>query len=85
VLRATARVPGIAGTTTARQVVAPATTAVPLIVKLDSPHRPPQFVKGTGASSAVLEATLLDATGAVVAIATATAHVIAADATAAAA
>ena len=47
---------GFTEATTPRHLVLPATTAVPLVVKLlDSPHRPPAFVMGAHGSSTVLE------------------------------
>jgi AraC-like DNA-binding protein len=47
---------GFTEATTPRHLVLPATTAVPLVVKLlDSAHRPPAFVMGAHGSSTVLE------------------------------
>jgi len=47
---------GFTEATTPRRIVVPATTSVPLVVKLlDSPHRPPAFVMGANGSSTVLE------------------------------
>jgi AraC-like DNA-binding protein len=47
---------GFTEATTPRRIVVPATTSVPLVVKLlDSPHRPPAFVMGASDSSTVLE------------------------------
>jgi hypothetical protein len=47
---------GFTEATTPRQLVLPATTFVPLVVKLlDSAHRPPAFVMGARGSSLVLE------------------------------
>jgi AraC-like DNA-binding protein len=47
---------GFTEATTPRRIVVPATTSVPLVVKLlDSPHRPPAFVMGASGSSTVLE------------------------------
>ena len=47
---------GFTEATTPRQLVLPATTSVPLVVKLlDSAHRPPAFVMGARGSSLVLE------------------------------
>jgi AraC-like DNA-binding protein len=47
---------GFTEATTPRRLVVPATTSVPLVVRiLDSPHRPPAFVMGAHGSSAVLE------------------------------
>jgi AraC-like DNA-binding protein len=47
---------GFTEATTPRHLVLPATTAVPLVVKLaDSPYRPPAFVMGAHGSSVVLE------------------------------
>ena len=47
---------GFTEATTPRHLVLPATTAVPLVVKLaDSPYRPPAFVMGGHGSSIVLE------------------------------
>ena len=47
---------GFTEATSPRHLVLPATTAVPLVVKLrDSPHRPPAFVMGGHGSSIVLE------------------------------
>jgi AraC-like DNA-binding protein len=47
---------GFTEATTPRQLVLPATTSVPLVVKLaDSPYRPPAFVMGAHGTSVVLE------------------------------
>jgi AraC-like DNA-binding protein len=47
---------GFTEATTPRHLVLPATTAVPLVVKLaESPYRPPAFVLGAHGSSIVLE------------------------------
>jgi AraC-like DNA-binding protein len=47
---------GFTEATAPRHLVLPATTSVPLVVKLlDSPHRPPAFVMGARGSSTVLE------------------------------
>ena len=47
---------GFTEATTPRHLVLPATTSVPLVVKiLDSAHRPPAFVMGARGSSMVLE------------------------------
>jgi AraC-like DNA-binding protein len=47
---------GFTEATTPRQLVLPATTAVPLVVKLaDSPYRPPAFVMGAHGTSMALE------------------------------
>jgi AraC-like DNA-binding protein len=47
---------GFTEATTPRRLVLPATTAVPLVVKLaDSPYRPPAFVMGAHGTSVVLE------------------------------
>jgi AraC-like DNA-binding protein len=47
---------GFTEATTPRHLVLPATTSVPLVVKLlDSAHRPPAFVMGAHGSSLVLE------------------------------
>jgi AraC-like DNA-binding protein len=47
---------GFTQATTPRRLVLPATTSVPLVVKiLDSAHRPPAFVMGAHGSSTVLE------------------------------
>jgi hypothetical protein len=47
---------GFTEATVPRHLVLPATTSVPLVVKLlDSPHRPPAFVMGAHGSSTVLE------------------------------
>jgi AraC-like DNA-binding protein len=47
---------GFTEATTPRRLVLPATTSVPLVVKLvDSPYRPPAFVMGAHGSSTVLE------------------------------
>ena len=47
---------GFTEATTPRHLVLPATTSVPLVVKLaDSAHRPPAFVRGAAASSWVVE------------------------------
>jgi AraC-like DNA-binding protein len=47
---------GFTEATTPRHLVLPATTSVPLVVKLlDSAHRPPAFVMGAHGSSTVLE------------------------------
>jgi AraC-like DNA-binding protein len=47
---------GFTEATTPRRIVVPATTSVPLVVKLlNSPHRPPAFVMGASGSSTVLE------------------------------
>jgi AraC-like DNA-binding protein len=47
---------GYTEATAPRQLVVPATTSVPLVVKLvDSPHRPPAFVMGANDSFTVLE------------------------------
>jgi AraC-like DNA-binding protein len=47
---------GFTEATTPRHLVLPATTSVPLVVKLrDSPHRPPAFVMGAHGSSTALE------------------------------
>jgi hypothetical protein len=47
---------GFTEATTPRHLVLPATTSVPLVVKLlDSPHRPPAFVMGARGASTVLE------------------------------
>jgi AraC-like DNA-binding protein len=47
---------GFTEATTPRRLVIPATTSVPLIVRMaDSPHRPPAFVMGACGSPTVLE------------------------------
>jgi AraC-like DNA-binding protein len=47
---------GFTEATTPRHLVLPATTSVPVVVKLlDSPHRPPAFVMGAHGASTVLE------------------------------
>jgi AraC-like DNA-binding protein len=47
---------GFTEATAPRHLVLPATTSVPLIVKLlDSPHRPPQFVMGAHGAYSVVE------------------------------
>jgi AraC-like DNA-binding protein len=47
---------GFTEATTPRHLIVPATTSVPLVVKLvDSPHRPPAFVMGARDSFTVLE------------------------------
>jgi hypothetical protein len=47
---------GFTEATVPRHLVLPATTSVPLVVKLlDSPHRPPAFVMGAHGSSTVVE------------------------------
>ena len=47
---------GFTEATTPRHLVLPATTSVPLVVKmLDSPHRPPAFVMGACSSPTVVE------------------------------
>jgi hypothetical protein len=47
---------GFTEATTPRHLVLPATTSVPVVVKLlDSPHRPPAFVMGADGASTVLE------------------------------
>jgi AraC-like DNA-binding protein len=47
---------GFTEATTPRRLVLPATTAVPLVVKLaDSPYRPPAFVMGAHGTSVILE------------------------------
>jgi AraC-like DNA-binding protein len=47
---------GFTEATTPRHLILPATTSVPLVVKLvDSPHRPPAFVMGAHDSFTVLE------------------------------
>jgi hypothetical protein len=47
---------GFTESTIPRHLVLPATTSVPLVVKLlDSPHRPPAFVMGAHGSSTVVE------------------------------
>jgi hypothetical protein len=47
---------GFTEATAPRHLVLPATTSVPLVVKLlDSPHRPPAFVMGAHGSSTVVE------------------------------
>jgi AraC-like DNA-binding protein len=47
---------GFTEATTPRHLVIPATTSVPLVVKLaDSTHRPPAFVRGADASAWVVE------------------------------
>jgi AraC-like DNA-binding protein len=47
---------GFTEATSPRRIVVPATSSVPLIVKLlDSPHRPPAFVMGAHGSSTILE------------------------------
>jgi AraC-like DNA-binding protein len=47
---------GFTEATTPRRLVLPATTSVPLVVKLaDSPYRPPAFVMGAHGTSVVLE------------------------------
>jgi hypothetical protein len=47
---------GFTEATTPRHLVLPATTSVPLVVKiLDSAHRPPAFVMGARGSSMVVE------------------------------
>jgi AraC-like DNA-binding protein len=47
---------GFTEATTPRHLVIPATASVPLVVKLvDSPYRPPQFVKGAHGAHSVVE------------------------------
>jgi hypothetical protein len=47
---------GFTEATAPRHLVLPATTSVPLVIKLlDSPHRPPAFVRGAHGSSTVVE------------------------------